>query len=407
MKARVALASAGIFFTTACFGANLEYMGKSFPEGAGPATARAPYADWQSVALDGLPDKVIRAALTWPLVDQGALTTRGPKDIGIYRAAAPAVVLIVTRDDKLGSGSYLGDGLILTNWHVVTPSKTVGVLFKPEHEGAPLDFHGIVRADVLRTDPVRDLALIKLAVAPTRIKPLELGSPSEIQVGADVHAIGHPIGQAWTYTKGLVSQVRDDYVWKNRGEKIEHRAEVIQTQTPISPGNSGGPLLGDSGKILGVNSFGSTEGENLNYAIAVPDIARFVHAVKGSVPAQVKGGAPAQPAALPAAPAKCEPVLMFDGRNRSNDGRLVQVDTNCDGVADFMILTPDDKTKPIQALIDSNDDGKIDIIVEDTDRDGRWDISYHDVDFDGVIDLVGYHPDGKLKPSRYEKYASN
>lgn len=59
------------------------------------------------------------------------------------------------------------------------------------------------------------------------------------------------------------------------------------------------------------------------------------------------------------------------------------------------------------ALIDSNYDGKVDIIVEDLDRDGRWDISYHDVYFDGVIDLVGYHPDGDIVASRYEKYVEN
>ena len=57
---------------------------------------------------------------------------------------------------------------------------------------------------------------------------------SEAQVGADVHAIGHPQGQTWTYTKGLISQVRPDYQWG------PHKADVIQTQTPINPGNSGG-----------------------------------------------------------------------------------------------------------------------------------------------------------------------
>ena len=56
------------------------------------------------------------------------------------------------------------------------------------------------------------------------------------------------------------------------------------------------------------------------------------------------------------------------------------------------------------ALIDSNFDGKIDIVVDDINRDGNWDISFHDVDFDGIIDLVGYHPDGKITPSRYESY---
>ena len=62
---------------------------------------------------------------------------------------------------------------------------------------------------------------------------------------------------------------------------------------------------------------------------------------------------------------------------------------------------------PVDNAIDVSfriNDGKIDIVVDDTDRDGKWDISFHDVDFNGTIDLVGYHPDGKITPSRYETY---
>lgn len=81
--------------------------------------------------------------------------------------------------------------------------------------------------------------------------------------------------------------------------------------------------------------------------------------------------------------------------------RLVQFDTNCDGKADYSFVTPDDASKPISAQIDSNFDGKTDISVEDRDRNGTWDISFHDVDFDGKIDLVGYHADGKLAPTRF------
>jgi hypothetical protein len=77
------------------------------------------------------------------------------------------------------------------------------------------------------------------------------------------------------------------------------------------------------------------------------------------------------------------------------------------GRGDAIFTKPDDKTKPITAEFDSNYDGKIDIIVLDRDRDGRWDVSYYDTDHDGKIDLVGYHPDGNIKASRYEKYVEN
>jgi len=69
-------------------------------------------------------------------------------------------------------------------------------------------------------------------------------------------------------------------------------------------------------------------------------------------------------------------------------------------------VTPDSTAKPISTHIDSNFDGKTDISVEDRNRDGRWDISFHDLDFDGLIDAVGYHPDGKIMPSRFKKYVT-
>ncbi len=412
MKVRLILAAAALLVTSQGWSAELDSMGQTLP--AAPAAgAAAPKAlpDWQSPVMDDLPGRVIRDALAKQLADEGALTTRGAKDISLYRAAAPSVVLIITFDQKLGSGSYLGNGFILTNWHVVSGSRLVGILFKPAQEGAPADLNGLVSANVVKTDPKHDLALVKLTVIPQAIKPLELGSPSEIQVGADVYAIGHPTGEAWTYTRGLISQIRDDYQWKTHSDSIVHRANLIQTQTPISPGNSGGPLLGESGKILGVNTLKATDGENLNFAVSVKDVATFLHsAAVADAPSADgppvgstggHGGAPSHVAK------KCTPVTLYDGRTEKKDGHVVLVDTNCDGRRDAILTTPDDKSRPITAEFDTNYDGKIDMIVEDLDRDGRWDISYYDVDFDGKIDLIGYHPDGNIKASRFEKYTEN
>ncbi|HEY1541158.1 MAG TPA: serine protease [Xanthobacteraceae bacterium] len=391
-------------------------MGHSLPAvaTAGPATAATA---WDGAPVDALPGQVVHGALARRPADQGALATRGAVEIGIYRAAAPSVVLIITFDSKLGSGSYLGDGLILTNWHVVGSSRMVGVLFKPPTEGMAVDLNGLVRADVVKTDAVHDLALLKLTIAPPGIKPLELGNPGEIQVGADVHAIGHPSGEAWTYTRGLISQIRNDFAWQDKEDADKHRADVIQTQTPISPGNSGGPLLGASGRILGVNTFKDTGGENLNFAVSVVDIAPFLAAATAqaaapptseppSAKAAPAGGAPLK--AAPASPSACKARVIYESKYdkswKTGDDYKVGIDTNCDNVADIVVVTPVDAKEPIRAMIDSNYDGKIDVIVEDTDRDGRWDISFHDTDFDGTIDLVGFHPDGKITPSRYVTY---
>jgi hypothetical protein len=214
-----------------------------------------------------------------------------------------------------------------------------------------------------------------------------------------VHAIGHPAGEAWTYTRGLISQIRNDFTWD------KHRADVIQTQTPISPGNSGGPLLGDSGKILGVNSFKDTEGENLNFAISVIDIAPFV----GTLSAPPAASATPPKAALKSAvPSGCKALVIYESKRDPNWKQerdyKVGIDTNCDRIADIVVVTPADPKKPIVAYIDSNYDGKVDILVEDLDRDGKWDISFYDTDYDGTIDLVGFHPDGKITASRYVPY---
>ncbi|HLH89627.1 MAG TPA: serine protease [Xanthobacteraceae bacterium] len=405
------LATVVSLVTCAAGAAEPQSLGQPLPSigMAGPAT---PAATWDD-AVEALPGEVIRNALARRLADQGALATRGAQEIAIYRAAAPAVVLIVTFDNKLGSGSYLGNGLILTNWHVVGSSRMVGILFKPPTEGAPIDLDGLVRADVVKTDATHDLALLRLTMMPKGIKPLELGSPSEIQVGADVHAIGHPSGEAWTYTRGLISQIRNDFKWQGKDDPNKHRADVIQTQTPISPGNSGGPLIGDSGRILGVNSFKDTEGENLNFAISVVDIAPFVGALSAPAPATSvsppAASAPAPKLARKAAvPPNCNAMVIYESKLdaswKKGQDYKVGIDTNCDNIADVVIVTPTDPKSPIVAYIDSNYDGKTDIIVEDLDRDGKWDISFYDTNYDGQIDLVGFHPDGKITASRYITY---
>ena len=249
----------------------------------------------------------------------------------------------------------------------------------------------MVRATVYKVDPVRDLALLRVSSVPPYVRPLELGSAAEIEVGADVSAIGHPNAGSWTYTKGIISQIRRDFGWEAEG--YSHRATVIQTQTPISPGNSGGPLLGDSGKLLGVNSF-KAQGENLNFAVSVEDISTFLKSRS-------------QEAALPEAPKQaCTARQLYEGRNQENTAGLIQFDTNCDGKADRSLFIPDNKSKPIKALIDTNFDDRADIIIDDVNRDEKWDMSFYDTNFDGTFDLKGYHPDGELAASRYEKYAA-
>jgi S1-C subfamily serine protease len=118
--------------------------------------------------------------------------TRGARDVTVFRDVAPAVVPIVT-NDGFGSGSIIENGLMLANWHVVRGHRQVNVIFKPTNPVAQLSEGEMVTATVIKTDPVRDLALLRPVSLPSQlIKPIKIAKDDSIEVGADVHAIGHP-----------------------------------------------------------------------------------------------------------------------------------------------------------------------------------------------------------------------
>ena len=224
--------------------------------------------------LDELPTSKL-SKITRTQVSELTAGTRSAKDAQIYRAVSSSVVLILTKDG-LGSGTLIGpSGDIITNWHVVKGYSSVAVVFKPVIEGREPTREDIKAGQVVKYDEIADLALVKVTEVPQGRNPVRLGDGSDISIGSDVHAIGHPTGEAWTYTKGVISQYRLGYEWEVKDDKFKHHADVIQTQTPINPGNSGGPLFSDSGTLIGVNSFKAT-GEGLNFAVSVDDVKRFL-----------------------------------------------------------------------------------------------------------------------------------
>jgi S1-C subfamily serine protease len=319
--------------------------------------------------------------------------TRSGKDAQLYRAASPSVVLIATKEG-FGSGSLIGPfGDVLTNWHVVSGHTEVGVVFKPATEGQIPGKEDIRTGFVVKMDGVADLALVKVADPPGGGRFLRLGDASEISVGLDVHAIGHPLGGRWTYTRGVISQYRLGFEWPGE-DGTKHKADLIQTQTPINPGNSGGPLISESGTLLGVNTF-KAEGEGLNFAISVDDVKKFI-AREGSRVAE----------AQPALPTKseCLPKEVSKSRSKENDATLVAVDMLCTGKIDAVFVYPDDKSQAVLLKMDRNHDGKADVVFFDFKRRGKWDMSWWDENFDGHWTLVGYHDDGSLKPSRFESF---
>lgn len=183
------------------------------------------------------------------------------------------MVLIISKDG-IGSGSLLKNNSILTNHHVVANERQLTVVFKPSDASGKPSNDEVMRADVIKLDIKRDLALLRPFSTPSRmIRPLEISTLDNTDVGTDVVAIGHPTGEAWTFTKGIVSAFRPAYEWSGGLSDYKHVAAVIQTQTPINPGNSGGPLLTDDGKIVGVNSFRTRDAEGLNFELRLSKFA--------------------------------------------------------------------------------------------------------------------------------------
>jgi hypothetical protein len=156
---------------------------------------------------------------------------RGGIGARIFRDAAPGVVLVIV-NNGLGSGIILNRaGQILTNWHVVRGAKNIGVMLKPPG-GQRLRPTDMYEAHVAKYDEVADLAVIELYQAPDNLVVLKLGDEGGIEVGSTVHAIGHPSGEYWTYTEGVISQVRTDYEWTGE-DQLRHKANVIQTQMDL------------------------------------------------------------------------------------------------------------------------------------------------------------------------------
>lgn len=310
------------------------------------------------------------------------LDVRGRKEVELFRAISPSVVMVV-HSNGMGTGSYLGDGLVLTNWHVVEGLNNVGIVLKSDFEGASVSKARIYGATVWRLDKMSDLALVKFVAPPQGLVPIEVGDETTLQVGADVHAIGHPDGQAWTYTRGFISQIRQGFEW-NYGGGSTHKADVIQTQTPINPGNSGGPLLSDTGELIGVNTFGNTDATLVNYSVSVNEVKEFLKRQTSR------------------SPSNCNVRKSVEKRDAENDATVTGLDLNCDGETDAVLVVPDHGSEPILVLMDGDDDGDIDVWIVDSDRDGQWDISYYDIDGDGEADLAGAHPDGSISASSFK-----
>jgi putative serine protease PepD len=250
-----------------------------------------------------------------------SITVNNPDDANLITAvaakASPSVVTISVQSDQAagtGSGVVLtDDGYIVTNTHVVTLD---GATASPDIKVQTNDGK-LYSATVVGTDPVADLAVIKLTDA-SGLTPIEFGDSSKLNVGDVAIAIGAPLGLSGTVTNGIVSALNRsitvassaapddtetnpspdqgngngdqgpydfwnfDLPGQGGQEQQQQQAptqqssislSVIQTDAAINPGNSGGALLDSEGKLIGVNvaiaSAGSSDSSGQSGTIGV------------------------------------------------------------------------------------------------------------------------------------------
>ncbi|GAC1406200.1 MAG: hypothetical protein NVSMB49_25750 [Ktedonobacteraceae bacterium] len=156
----------------------------------------------------------------------------------LFISAQPSIVQVHTEGRGAGTGIiWNADGHIITNNHVVARDNASVQVFLAD--GRTLD------AKVLHRNPRLDLALLK--ATSDNLKPLLAGDSSKLRVGEWVFAVGHPWGQRWVITAGIVSAQRTAKL------ADDVTTQYIQSDVLLAPGNSGGPLLNADGNVVGIN----------------------------------------------------------------------------------------------------------------------------------------------------------
>lgn len=192
----------------------------------------------------------------------------------VAAAALPSVVTIfVTGPDSSGSGSgavIRADGVILTNDHVIAAGVDSGTIEVLLNNGDR------VTADLVGTDPITDLAVLK--IERNKLPTLILSPREKLAVGQPVVALGAPLGLSGTVTSGIVSALNRNVPVPKAGGGTTVLTGAIQTDASINPGNSGGPLVTCEGRLVGVNtaistvpdSSGTPGGGSVGIGFAVP-----------------------------------------------------------------------------------------------------------------------------------------
>lgn len=219
------------------------------------------------------------------------LAAPGPTNVGTFDAVhaaqvlGPSVGLIIAsgRASSTAEGSGFvfssqgGTSYVMTNNHVVEGANRLQVVM-------PDGRHFV--ASLQGTDPLEDVAVVKVTDS---LPVAQFADSTRVQVGQPVVAIGSPLGSQnfGTVTTGVISALHRTLtdVGGGAGRTPENLADVLQTDAPINPGNSGGPLADGNGRVIGMNTAGSTNANGIGFAIPSRVIQRVAQSlVAGRTP---------------------------------------------------------------------------------------------------------------------------
>ena len=184
-----------------------------------------------------------------------------PKDIALMAKKIRPSIVVITQEGREGKvvGTGTGfviseDGLIATCSHVIGESRLIKVRFDNGNE------YKVEK--IFASDRKLDLAILKINEA--GLRPLQLETEKSSEQGMEVIAMGNPQGLEFSIVRGIISGIRE----------IENQS-LIQIAIPIEPGNSGGPLMNDKGKVCGIINMKSAITENLGFAIPVNNLIKI------------------------------------------------------------------------------------------------------------------------------------
>lgn len=190
------------------------------------------------VAVIALPS-ALSAGDAQPVATSEPTPTPGatPAVADVYRTVAQSVAVVRTSAGTLGTAVVIGtDGTLLSAYHVIADGSDITVTFADGTETS---------ATVAATDPERDIVTLTPAGLPEIVVPAVIGGG--VEVGADVIAIGNPLGLSYSVSAGIVSGME-----RTATSQTGRVDGLIQFDAAVNPGSSGGPLLDAEGLVIGV-----------------------------------------------------------------------------------------------------------------------------------------------------------